>query len=174
MQDKNVKIETIVDSNGEITKERKVLLYSPFQEGKGYNFKYKSNKIESYFDIALPDDFNFSEMGRLMELSKYLHSGSNLIGKKTGARIRPYSYEEIKGIVKLKDRQCRSFLKKAEKWFIIQRVEIDSSREIHYYMNPIYFNSCKYINFNLFLIFQKSITKYLPDWVVRRFLDETN
>lgn len=148
--------------------------YNPFDAEKGYHFKYKSNKISSYFDIKLPDVFSVSDCGRFYKLSKHLYPGSNLIGKRVGGHVRAFMLDDILKIVGLKDRQMKTFMQRAIEHNVIRRVDYrkDGIPYYEYYMNPVYFNACRYISLNLFILFQDSFQKHLPKEIIEKFLDQ--
>jgi hypothetical protein len=163
-----------MDKNGKPTKAVTRPLYSPYDPEKGYNFKYKSNKIQSYFGIDLPEELNITEKGRLYVLSKKLYPGSNMLGKRVGSGVRPFRTDELAEIVQLKGRQMRNFLSKAIRLNVIRLVEYKDKDGIQhqYYMNPVFFNACRYISLNLFILFQDSFRQYLPKKILDLFLDQ--
>lgn len=167
------KVTTFDDSTGLILGEKERGMYNPFDPEKGYNFKYKSLSIKSYLDIPLPDKFTDSELGKIFRLSRSIYADSNMLGKRTNSYIKPLSQDEIIEIFGLKDRQGRSLLKKMIENKVIKKIEFteQGKRYVHFYFNPIYFFSGKYINLNLYLIFQNELNHHLPKWVIEKYLD---
>ena len=149
-------------------------MYNPFDPEKGYNFRYKSFSIKSYLDIPLPKDFTDSELGKILRLSRHIYANSNMLGKRKNNYIKPYTQDDILKILCLKDRQGRAFMKKVIDNKVIRRYEFTEQGKhfVQFYFNPIYFFSGTYLNVNLFILFQDELNKYLPPWVITKFLEQ--
>jgi hypothetical protein len=53
---------------------------------------------------------------------------------------------------------------------IAERIDrVGDLTQIKYVINPLFFNSKKYINSDLYFLFQESLDMYLPNWVIRKF-----
>lgn len=165
-----VRLTRVVNSDGEITRERRERLYNPFREGEGYNFKYKSTKIKMYLNISLPEDLSDSDIGKVYKLSRYIYSDTNMLAKRVGHNIVPLTKQDIQEISGLSSRGRFSvFWDKLISNKIIKPVIMNN--EVFYCFNPIYFNSTDYLPLYLFLAFQDELSAHLPDWVIERYLD---
>lgn len=162
---------TSVDENGEIIGQEIIKFYNPFKAGKGYNFKYKSINIKSYLDTPLPKCFTDAEVGRIYRLSRYIYSDSNLLAKRTGGSIKPYSKDEIQEIIGLHRTKFNPFWKKVIGNMVV-KPNIISGMEF-YCFNPLYFNSTTYLPVYLYITFQDELREHLPPWVIDKYLDMT-
>lgn len=161
--------KTSITENGEIIEEKVVSFYSPFKEGRGYNFKYKSINIKSYLDIALPDCFTDSEVGKIYRLSRLIYSDSNLLARRSNNEIKPLSKQDLQEIVGLHRTKFNPFWNKVIENKIMKSIQIDGND--FFCFNPLYFNSTTYLPVYLYIAFQDELTKYLPGWVVNKYLD---
>lgn len=168
------KITTFDDVTGNIIDTRERGLYNPFDPVRGYNFRYKSLSIKSYLDIPLPDVFTDSELGKIFRLSRCIYADSNMLGRRTKSGIRPYTHADIIKVFGVQERQGRALLKKLIDNKVIRRMEFvnQGKRECQFYFNPLYFFSGKYLNLNLFILFQDLLADNLPEHIVKKFLDQ--
>jgi hypothetical protein len=163
------KQEKIISQDGEIVSEKKTVHYSPKKTWKGYNYKYKSARIQIYLDKDLPECFNASEIGRLFLLSKKIFSDSNLIAYRAAGELTPYTLETLCKIVGLSKPRFYSFMAKARKYKIIKTL-VYCGKE-YYCFSPIYFNSTHYIPLHLYLAFQDELNECLPKHIIEWYLD---
>jgi hypothetical protein len=168
MAEDYIKQRTIT-SDGEIIGEQLKRYYNPFKEKRGYNYRYKSTVLKSYFDMPLPDKFTAAETGRLTWLSKHIYSSSNLLAKRRANTIVPLDREELRNIMQLGRSGFSTLINKTLKHGILKIIKLDN--EEYFCFNPIYYNSTKYIPLYLFLAFQKELRGHLPDWVIQKYLD---
>jgi len=167
MTQKYYKRQSITE-DGEETKHKLLELYSPFKEGVGYNFKYKSTFIKSYLGISLPDTFTDIELGRLYRISKMMYSNSNLLAKRVDVSIAPLTRDEIQDSLKMHRTKFVPFWKKLFTLKIIKTVPFDG---IDFFcMNPLYYNTTTYMPLYLFLAFQKELQDHIPKWVIEKYL----
>lgn len=159
---------TTFDGSGEILGEKVVSFYHPFQDGRGYNFKYKSINIKSYLDIPLPKSFNDSEVGKVYRLSRYIYSDSNLLARRIHHSICPLMKQDIQDIIGLNRNNFALFWNKIIKLKIVKLVELNG--QDFYCFNPIYFNSTTYLPVYLYIAFQDELKFHLPEWVVDKYL----
>lgn len=165
----NILKQTYIDEYGEVIKSTTDKIYSPFKEDVGYNFKYKSNNVRSYLDTELPKEFSTIDAGRIYRLSKKIYGSSNLLAKRKKGKIVPLSKEEIQEVVEITNRsRFSTFWNKLIKNKIVKQITIDMER--YYCINPIYFNSTKYLPLYLYIAFQDELNKMLPKWVIDKYL----
>ena len=155
--------------DGEIVREKVLPLYSPFKDGKGYNFKYKSINIKSYLDIPLPNNFSDTEVGRIYRLSRKIYSDSNLLARRSNNEIKPLTKQDIQYLIGIHRNNFNPFWKKVLKHKIIKLIPFGDRS--FYCFNPIYFNSTTYLPVYLYIAFQQELGAYLPEWVVGKYLD---
>lgn len=158
-----------ISEDGELIKEKVVVFYNPFKEGRGYNFKYKSINIKTYLDIPLPKCFTDSEIGKIYRLSRHIYSNTNLLAKRSNHEIRPLSKQEIQGIVGLYRTKFNPFWNKVLENKIIKSIVLGDND--FFCFNPLYFNSTTYLPVYLYIAFQEELNKHLPEWVINKYLD---
>lgn len=160
----------VITEDGELVGSPKVRkFYSPFKEGKGYNFKYKSITIKSYLGIELPECFTDNECGKIYRLSKRIYSDSNLLAKRVNNEIRPLTKEDIIAIVGVHRTNFSKLWNKMLKHKILKQIKING--EDYYCFNPLYYNTTRYMPLYLFIAFQNELREHLPEWVIEKYLD---
>lgn len=168
--DEYYKQERVVTADGEPVGDPKVKkFYSPFKDGRGYNFKYKSTTIKSYLGVELPECFTDNECGKIYRLSKQIYSDSNLLAKRTNNEIKPLAKDELIGIIGVHRTNFNKLWNKILRNKIIKPIQINN--ETYYCFNPLYFNSTTYIPLYLFIAFQEELKEHIPDWAVKKYLD---
>jgi hypothetical protein len=158
-----------ITSNGELISGRTIKLYSPFKEGRGYNFKYKSLNVRSYLDIPLPECFTDSEVGKIYRLTRSIYSSTNLLAYRSAGKIYPLNKEDVRKIVALHRNNFNPFWHKVINNKVIKPIILDSDE--YFCFNPIYFNTTVYLPVYLYIAFQGELKEHLPEWVVKKYLD---
>ena len=164
------KQERVITSDGEAvgnTKLRK--FYNPFQDGKGYNFKYKSTTIKSYLGVELPKCFTDNECGKMYRLSKKIYSDSNLLAKRVNNDIAPMTKQDIIEIIGVHRANFAPFWNKMLSNKIVKPVMLGNAE--YFCFNPLYYNSTHYMPLYLYIAFQEELKQHLPVWVVNKYLD---
>lgn len=170
VMDEYYKEERIITSDGEPVGDPKVRkFYNPFQDGRGYNFKYKSTAIKSYLSIELPKCFTDNECGKMYRLSKQIYSDTNLLAKRVNNTIVPMSKQDIMEIVGVHRANFAPFWNKMLKNNIVKPVKLGESE--YFCFNPLYYNSTQYMPLYLYIAFQEELKAHIPDWVVNKYLD---
>jgi len=168
--DEYYKQERVITADGEAVGNPKIRkCYSPFKDGRGYNFKYKSATIKSYLGVELPKCFTDNECGKMYRLSKRIYSDSNLLAKRVGNEIHPLTKDDITLIVGVHRTNFSKLWNKMLRNKIIKPIKING--EEYFCFNPLYYNSTQYIPLYLFIAFQGELKEHLPDWAVRKYLD---
>ena len=160
---------TIITEDGEVVGERTAKFYSPFQDGKGYNFKYKSTNTRSYLEIPLPEDFTDTEIGKIYRLSRCIYSDSNLIAKRSNNEIKAFSKKDIQAVVGLHRTKFNPFWNKVIDHGIISEAILGGVK--YFCFNPLYFNSTTYIPLYLYITFREELNAHLPEWVIEKYLE---
>ena len=164
------KQERTITSDGEVVGDAKVRkFYSPFKDGRGYNFKYKSATIKSYLGIELPKCFTDNECGKMYRLSKQIYSDSNLLAKRVNNEIRPLTKDDITAIVGVHRTNFSKLWNKMLRNKIIKPIKING--EEYFCFNPLYYNATRYMPLYLFIVFQDELGEHLPEWVIGKYLD---
>lgn len=164
----------IDDDTGQILKTNVRYVGMQFDEEKGYLFWSRKNHAKIFSDIKFPNEINWNEKGRLLELSHHTWANTNLLAYRGNGGIKAYNEKQISEIIGLKERQTKTFIKKMIKYRIIAKAYIEkgNTKEIHYYMNPIYFFSGNRINLNLYLLFKNELDIILPVWVQDKYKEK--
>jgi hypothetical protein len=187
MTQKYYKRQSITE-DGEETKYKLLHLYSPFREGVGYNFKYKSTHIKSYLGVSLPlekkeydsngkvvsktEGFNDLELGRLYRVSKMMYSNSNLLARRVDLSIIPLTRDEVQKALVMHRTKFVPFWKKLFALKIMKIVPLDGRD--YFCMNPLYYNTTTYMPLYLFLAFQKELQDHVPRWAIEKYLKMEN
>ncbi len=170
---KKIIINTQVDADtGEVlSKNEQVQNYKYFDPEKGYLFHPNKDSVKSFPGCGLPEDLTDSETARLYRLSLAMHKDSNLLCYKSRNAIKPMNTAKIAAYLRLSVRRTLLFLQRMIQRRIIGRVKvkIGNSQETQYYLNPIYFFCGKWLNVNLYFLFQRDLDKMLPKWVIQEF-----
>jgi hypothetical protein len=164
-----------ITQDGELVRDDSYVVYSPFKEGVGYNFKYRSSFTKSYIGISIPYDskgiqgFTDLELGRIYRISRLMYSDSNLLARRSNNQIVPIVREEIQSLLKMHRTKFVPFWKKVIKFKVLKDIQYDGSA--YFCMNPIYFNSTVYMPLHVYLAFQEDIKGHIPEWVIEKYLE---
>ena len=165
--DKFYKKEQVITKDGELIESRLKNYYRPFQDDRGYNFKYKSTFVKSYAEIELPFAFTDNECGKLYRLSKRIYSASNLLARRTMNRIVPMTLKEINDCVGVHRVNFKKFWDKVLEYRVVKVVVI--GKEEFYCFNPLYFNSTRYMPLYVYQAFKEELRNHIPDWVAVKY-----
>jgi hypothetical protein len=174
VQQKFIKNRSITQ-DGELVKDDYYLIYDPFKEGVGYNFKYRSAYIKSYLGISLPygeNGFSDLELGRIYRISRLMYSDSNLLARRSDSEVVPITRDEIQLMLKMHRTKFVPFWKKVLDYRILKPVFYDE--RTFFCMNPLYYNSTTYMPVHIYLAFQKDIQEHIPKWVIEKYLEMKN
>lgn len=165
----------IDEKTGELIMGKKQRVGERFDPEKGYLFRNQKHGFKQFDDIAFPDSLTDSEIGKLTRLAKNIYRDSNLLAYRGNGGIKPHTPETISKIISLGQRQTQRFLSKMINLGVIARcrVEVGEKKEIHYYMNPLYFFSGNRVNLNLYLLFRNQLDPYIPGWAKNLFIEQT-
>jgi hypothetical protein len=168
--DEYFKQERVITGNGEPVGDPKIRkFYSPFKEGRGYNFKYKSTTIKSYLGIELPECFTDNECGKIYRLSKKIYSDSNLLAKRVNNEIRPLTKDDITLTVGVHRTNFSKLWNKMLRNKVIKPVKLGGAE--YFCFNPLYYNTTNYMPLYLFIAFQNELKEHLPEWAVEKYLN---
>ena len=165
------KVVNIVDDNGEIVKTSKTYFKDMFDEEKGYLFWNKSSFVKTFQDVELPQSITKADIANLFLLSKKIYSTSNMIGYRGNGCVRPMNTAQMAKAIRDTERHAVAFLNRMIKNRIIAKVNITIGEEMitQYYFNPIYFFSSNRLSRNLYLLFQRDIDYFIPEYVKQKF-----
>lgn len=165
-------IRTIDEDTGEILNEKK-RQYTIFDNDKGYLFWAKAYQRRSYSKVKLSEAVtNMLDFARVHLLAENMYKTTNTIMVRVNRdTIRLADIEDISKIIGLSIRKTKEFLKiMISLQIIAERVDkIGDLVQIKYILNPLFFNSSKYISADLYFLFQRSLDMYLPQWVINKF-----
>jgi hypothetical protein len=171
MHQKYVKNRSITQ-DGEVTRDDYYLIYEPFKEGVGYNFKYRSAFVKNYLGISLPygkDGFSDLELGRIYRISRLMYSDSNLLARRSNNKIVPVTRDEIQLMLGMHRTKFVPFWKKILDYHILKPIPLDGN--LYFCMNPLYYNSTTYLPIHIYTAFQTDIKEHLPEWVIEKYLE---
>ena len=169
---KTIEIKTIVnEKTGEVCGE-KTRKYNILDEKKGYYLKYNSKTIKQYPDIKLSAFIkDKSDFMRIHLLAENLYNGTNeLMIRVNNRKLRYMTIEDIANVIGLCKERANKFINRMIRLEIMARQtnKVGESEYIVYVMNPLFFNSCKYIEPSLYFLFENTLSHYMPanarDW----------
>lgn len=158
-------VRYINEKTGEyVEKEYKT---TDYYNDNGYLYGRDKLDVRSFKDRPLPNNLSLIEKARLHELA-YEIVGDQLIGYRSGNRIKPHTIATIARKQGCSERNIRSLIKKAKEANIIREVSINGAT--YYMYNPLYKLAVKRISMIVYIAFQDILSKELPQWVVNNFL----
>jgi len=163
----------IEEETGELRGKNVRYIASSFDEEKGYLFWARKGFAKSFLDIDFPPETTMKERGQMATLAKKIWSNTNMLGYRGNGGIRPYNEKQIGEVIELKEYQAKKFVRKMIDLGIMAKVNVEAGekKEVHFYVNPIYFFSSNRIPLNLYLIFRNQLDCYLPDWVKAKYAE---
>lgn len=165
------KVTNIVDDNGVIVSTKKIYFKDMFDEEKGYLFWVQTSFVKTFQDVELPKDITKPDIANLFLLSKKIYSNTNMVGYRSSGGIRPMTVEQMARVIRDTDRHTALFLNRMLKNRIIAKVNVIIGEDVttQYYFNPIYFFSSNRLSRNLYLLFQKDLDSFVPEYAKQRF-----
>lgn len=152
--------------------------YIIFDSKKGYLFRSKNYFRKSYPDIKLSDIIlNESDYAKVHKLAECIYKDTNTVMIRTSQRkVRIASTEDIEDIIGFCPRRTKAFLYRMKKLHVIaERIDkLGNTTITKYVLNPLFFNSNKYLSSDLYFLFKESLNCYLPGWVISKFYEMGN
>lgn len=161
------KITTYINPKNGLQNAKEEWVDIQFDEEEGYLFWNRKSNVKSFLDTPLPTEFTWAERGRIHELKHYLLKDNQCLVYRSGNIIKPITVAEFEKILELSERQAKALIKKMKQHDIIKEMKIDGV--IYFVFNPIYGLKGKRLTLNMYLLFQESLQKKLPQWVAFRF-----
>lgn len=182
-QTENTYIDT---STGEVisyTKESKEdIMNRLWDDNKGYILLYNAKygkKFDNYkFRYIIK---NKNDLKNILTLTEYVYQGTNKIFyeyytiNKNGNPVVNYRIandEDIAAILNMPVRKTKEFLKRMTGLGVIAKSKIQVRRASFftgYIFNPLVYTSGKFVSPELYLTFEESLRKIVPDWVKKRY-----
>jgi len=156
----------------------KVRTFTNFDNDKGYLFKTKDQATRSFEEFKLSEYVkDNNDFMRCHLLAEQIYKDTNMIAVRLSTRrTRPMDLEDISRTIGLSYKSTKEFLSKMIKLHIMaERTDIVGDMiSVKYYFNPLFFSSKKYINADLYFLFQESLDCHLPGWAKQRFHEVGN
>lgn len=167
----SIKRVTNIDDDGVIvnTKDYK---YTIFDNDTGYLFMNKANFIKSYQGIKLSSILkNKLDIANMYLLAENIYKNTNMICSIKKKKKVPASITDMAKMIDLCERNAKEFVDRMMQLGIMAKVVVNTHEtiQIQYHINPLYFNSNKYISPALYMMFRKQLDDHLPTWVIRKF-----
>lgn len=182
-QTENTYIDT---STGEVISYKKEtqedIINRLWDDKKGYILLYNAKygkKFDNYkFRYVIKDK---NDCHRILSLTEYVYQGTNKIFyeyytiNKNGNPVVNYRIandEDIAEMLGLSLKRTKSFLNRMMNLGVIAKSKIQVSRASFftgYVFNPLLYNSGKFVSPELYLTFEESLRKIVPDWVKKRY-----
>jgi len=165
------KTTNIIDDNGVIVNTKKVYFKDMFDEEKGYLFWAQTSFVKTFQDVELPKDITKPDIANLFLLSKKIYSNTNMIGYRGHGSIRPMTIAQMASVIRDTDKHTSLFLGRMIRSRIIAKVNVIIGEDVttQYYFNPIYFFSSNRLSRNLYLLFQKDLDPFIPEYAKQKF-----
>jgi hypothetical protein len=167
-----IKRVTTIDESDGVVIGSKDYKYTIFDNDKGYLFKNKAYYIKGYQGIRLSDVVrNKGDYANVHLLAEHLYKDTNMIAVRRNKKYYPADIRDMYLFLDMCEKRFKEFLDRMMQIGIIAKAVINTkeSLQIQYHVNPLYFNTSKYISPALYMMFRKQLDEHLPDWVVRRF-----
>jgi len=168
---------TDIDTETGQVYKNKTIRFSNFNIDKGYLFRSKNQSTKTYTDLKLSETIkDISDYTKCHLLAEHIYKDTNMVAARFKKEIRAADIEDISDIVGLSYKRTREFLSRMRKLHIIAEREdrVGDLISVKYYFNPLYFCSSKYLNPDLYFLFQDMIDCYIPGWARQKFHEVGN
>ena len=145
-----------------------------WKEGKGailkpnnyMNKMYRTNKL---FEIIK----NKRDLLNTYILTEYIYKDTNIIYYIDENINRIATIKDISTIIDLCEKRTKEYLNRMIDLGIIAEIStiIKNKKYKSYIFNPLYVNSCRYINNTTYLLFKNYLDKYFPDWIKNNYIE---
>lgn len=140
----------------------------PFVDNEGYLIGVQRSGVKMWSDFELPQDFSWSDKGRIRELTRYL-VGSKfqelIYRSKTGKKA--VNIEIFEKIVDLSHDRALKFLKKLQKNDVLK--EIIFLNQIYFILNPKYGLYKRRIHPIVYMIYKQDMLQLLPPYIINEY-----
>jgi hypothetical protein len=175
---KQVLTTRIDEDTGEVLSERKNEYKSKiWQDGKGAMIKFRNYHKKLYSDIRLCDVIeNKPDLFKTYFLVENIYKDTNIVYcRKSKTVFKPATEKDIANMFGITEKKTKEYLSRVSKLGVIAKitVDIDNVKYISYAFNPVFVNSCKYINNTLYLLFKPYVDNYCPEWIKQKY-EEAN
>lgn len=165
-----IKREQIIDNDVTInTKEYK---YTIYDDSKGYLFKHRTNFIKGYQGIKLSDAVGSkSDYANMHLLAEHLYKDTNMISVYRNKKYQPATIKDMCASLDLSEKRFKQFMDRMMIIGLIAKLVINTNEavQVQYHINPLYFNTSKYLSPMLYMMFRKQLDEHLPNWVIAKF-----
>ena len=161
-----IKKHQILDGKNKVVSEGSKQ-FKIWDDEKGYLFEAKSHFVKSYPGRKLSEFVgNKLDYANLHILAENIFKDTNLIAVKTKNIARPATIEDIGILVGLCGRRTGQFIDRMMQKGIIAKATVNTEEriEMHFYLNPLFFMSSKYLSPQLFMMFREQLRPYLKEW----------
>jgi len=161
-----VKKHQILDSKGKVVSEG-AKKFKIWDDEKGYLFEAKSQFVKSYPGRKLSEFIeNKLDYANLHILAENVFKDTNMVAVKTKNIARPADIADIGELIELCDRRAGQFIDRMMQKGIVAKATVNTEErvETHYYLNPLFFMSSKYLSPQLFMMFREQLRPYLKNW----------
>jgi len=161
-----IKKQQILDGKNKVISEgsRKFKIWD---EEKGYLFEAKNQFVKSFPGRKLSEFItNKSDYANLHIMAENIFKDTNMIAVKAKNIARPANVEDMGKLAGLCDRRMRQFIDRMMQKGVIAKATVNTEERIetHYYLNPLFFMSSKYLSPHLFMMFREQLRPYLKEW----------
>jgi hypothetical protein len=142
-------------------------------DGKGAKIKTKNYHCTLYQDAKLSSIINDkNDLLKTYLLIENIYKDTNIIYiQKSSRNWKPANIEDISHIIGVNTRRTKEYIKRMIDVGILSEIilKIKDIEYISYVFNPVYVNSCRYINNTLYLLFKPYVDKHCPEWIKKKY-----
>lgn len=156
----------ILDKNNRVVSEGS-RQFKIWDDEKGYLFEAKNQFVKSFPGRKLSEFINNkNDFANLHVLAENIFKDTNMIGVRTKNIARPADIQDIGKLIGLCERRTRQFIDRMMQKGVIAKATVNTEEriEVHYYFNPLFFMSSKYLSPHLFMMFREQLKPYLKGW----------
>lgn len=142
-------------------------------DGKGAMIRPREYHYTLYQNSKLCDIIeDRNDLFKTYMLIEHIYKNTNIIYVQTSKTVyKPATVEDMSNLLDISVRRTKEYLKRMSDLGIIAKLtlEIKDKEYISYAFNPVFVNSCRYINNTLYLLFKPYVDKYCPDWIIEKY-----
>lgn len=171
---KQIHVVNINEDTGEVYSEKTKNIKSKlWVDGKGAMIKCRNYHVTLYQDMKLSD--YIKDRGDLFKaylLIEHIYKDTNIIYTQNDGRSpRPATLKDISEIIGVCEKRTKTYLNKMIGIGLIGEIKlkIKDIEYTTYAFNPVFVNSCKYIDDTLYLLFKPYVDKHCPAWIREKY-----
>ena len=167
---------TIGDDNGAAVKET-VNTFKVWDDEKGYLFRSRNFFVKQFNEFRLSEFVpNKTDYANLHILAENIYKDTNMIATRIKKKVHPADIIDISNILDLRERTAREFIDRMMQKGLIAKAVVNCEERIetHYFLNPLFFMSNKYLSPFLYMLFRNQLEPFLKPWALQMLNEAAN